>query len=270
MSLSIGQLTYYNVFRKVFIFMKYLSDNISNGEIKLVYASLKYLLLRRSHRKDYIATTNIGRFYLRGRTIDFISANSAYEYPVMNVVHELLTHSDMFIDIGANIGTYSVLCGKRGIRTFAFEPIKMNYDSLCKNIELNDLSEIVTANNFGLSSEVKDDQFNFFLQNPGASSLYNIEFNSKGEKKDVHLEVFDKLEVDELKKCKAPLVKIDVEGMEIEVLKGMEEFIKEKPKISFILETKHSGEETIKEKFNKLGLFSFSRIDPFNLLVIKQ
>lgn len=270
MSTSIGQLTYYNVFRKVYIFFKYISDNIQNKEYRLIYTSLKYLVFRKSHSKDFVANTNIGIFFLRAGTMDFISANSAYEFPVMNIIIDVLKDRDLFLDIGANIGTYSVLTGKKGIKTLAFEPIKNNFDSLNRNIELNNIQDTVSSFNVGFDQIARKDQFHFYIKNPGASSLHNIEFNSKGEKIDVELVVFDDFKHESIKSCKAPLVKIDVEGMEIEVLEGMKKFIQEKETIKFIIETKHSGENAIKEKFLSFGNFAFIKIDPFNLLAIKN
>ena len=269
MSTSIGRLKYHNVFRKIFIFIKYMSDNIRNKEFRLILASLNFLLFKKSHSKDFIANTNIGKFYLRAGSMDFISANSAYEFPVMSLFKDDLKDCDLFLDIGANIGTYTVLLGKKGIETLAFEPIKTNFDSLNKNVKLNNIEDKVTTFYFGFNHKARKDQFHFDIKNPGASSLHEIQLNSKEEMIEVELLVFDEFENESIKRCKAPIVKIDVEGMEINVLEGMKTFIQEKKSIKFIIETKHSGEDKIKEKFLSYGDFTFSSIDPMNLLAIK-
>lgn len=51
---------------------------------------------------------------------------------------------ETFWDIGANVGIYSVYAAARGIRTWAFEPHFANYHQLCVSIALNDLQESVT------------------------------------------------------------------------------------------------------------------------------
>ncbi len=51
---------------------------------------------------------------------------------------------DTLWDIGANIGIYSVYAGVKGIRTFAFEPHFANYHQLCMSIALNNIQDEVT------------------------------------------------------------------------------------------------------------------------------
>ena len=59
---------------------------------------------------------------------------------------------EVFVDIGANVGMYTIWAAKtRGVRTFAFEPESQNYALLCRNIVMNDLSEIVVAYCLALS-----------------------------------------------------------------------------------------------------------------------
>ena len=61
---------------------------------------------------------------------------------------------DVLVDIGANVGMYSIWAAKtRGVRVFAFEPESQNYALLCKNIVLNGLSERVVAYCLALSDE---------------------------------------------------------------------------------------------------------------------
>jgi FkbM family methyltransferase len=50
---------------------------------------------------------------------------------------------DTLWDIGANIGIYSIYAGKKGVRTFAFEPHFANYHQLCTHVGLNDLQDVV-------------------------------------------------------------------------------------------------------------------------------
>ena len=53
---------------------------------------------------------------------------------------------DVFVDIGANMGIYTIWAAKtRGMRVYAFEPESQNYALLCKNIVLNGLSEQVVG-----------------------------------------------------------------------------------------------------------------------------
>ncbi len=51
---------------------------------------------------------------------------------------------DLFWDIGANVGIYSIYAAARAIRTFSFEPHFANYGQLCATIALNDVQHLVT------------------------------------------------------------------------------------------------------------------------------
>lgn len=52
--------------------------------------------------------------------------------------------NDLFWDIGANVGIYSMYAGVRGIRTLAFEPHFANYGQLCATVALNEVQDLVT------------------------------------------------------------------------------------------------------------------------------
>jgi FkbM family methyltransferase len=54
-------------------------------------------------------------------------------------------------DVGANIGLYSLLAAKKGLRVVAFEPESQNFSVLNANIYLNSLAESITALNLALS-----------------------------------------------------------------------------------------------------------------------
>lgn len=62
--------------------------------------------------------------------------------------------SDVLVDIGANVGMYTIWAAKtRGTQVFAFEPESQNYALLYKNIVLNDLGGLVTGYCAALTDE---------------------------------------------------------------------------------------------------------------------
>lgn len=68
---------------------------------------------------------------------------------------------ETLIDIGANIGMYSIYAAAfSGCRVFAFEPESLNYAELNKNIFINNLHGRVVAFPIALSDEVKVDYLN--------------------------------------------------------------------------------------------------------------
>jgi FkbM family methyltransferase len=69
-----------------------------------------------------------------------------YEAEGMAFVGHLLRPSDLFVDVGANIGAYTVLAaGVCGARAFACEPVPAVYRSLLQNLALNGLGRRVSA-----------------------------------------------------------------------------------------------------------------------------
>lgn len=264
---SIAGLSYLNIFRKFFIFLKYLSDNLSNQEFGLIWIGFKYLLVKKSNSKDMVIKTNIGRFFIRKNTIDFKLANSAYELTVLKKFKSLLPSYDLFIDVGANIGTYSLIAAREGKRCLAFEPIPDNFYSLKKNIELNKYGEFIQVFEFGLSDKKEKTNFNFDPLKPGASSIHP--HKRMGKTITVQLEEFDKLELPELSRAEKVLLKIDIEGMELNALKGMKKTLTAKENICLIIESKHSGTKSLITLLNDCGKFKYENIDEFNMLAIK-
>jgi hypothetical protein len=69
-----------------------------------------------------------------------------HEFAGMMLALHFLRQGDLFLDIGANVGSYSVLAsGVCGARSWAFEPAPETVDSLRRNISINGLEELVTV-----------------------------------------------------------------------------------------------------------------------------
>ncbi len=56
-------------------------------------------------------------------------------------LHDLLTSEDVFVDIGANIGFFTVIAAQAGATVHAFEPDETNYQRLLRNLKLNGFKE---------------------------------------------------------------------------------------------------------------------------------
>lgn len=75
---------------------------------------------------------------------------------------------EVLFDIGANVGSYTVWAGKRGLKVHAFEPAAQNYELLCQNIELNNLKN-VAAYCAALSDRSRLDTLHLASREPGGS-----------------------------------------------------------------------------------------------------
>ncbi|MEO5861669.1 MAG: FkbM family methyltransferase [Burkholderiales bacterium] len=72
---------------------------------------------------------------------------------------ECMQPGEVLVDIGANVGMYSIYAAKiAGVRVYAFEPEALNYAELNKNIYVNALHSQVTAYCLALSNETRVDR----------------------------------------------------------------------------------------------------------------
>ena len=138
-----------------------------------------------------------------------------------NLVKSKIKEGEIVVDIGANIGYYSLifakLVGKSG-KVFAFEPEPKNFHLLQKNLKTNSY-ENVTIEKKGISDKNGKSKFYISERNVGAHSIFP---HTKYHKSFIDVEIvtlddyFHKKEID-----KISFVKIDVEGGEVAILRGM-------------------------------------------------
>ncbi|MFP4633698.1 MAG: FkbM family methyltransferase [Candidatus Aenigmatarchaeota archaeon] len=148
--------------------------------------------------------------------------NFIYEKKVRDGVLTSLREEDVFYDVGANLGTYSLpVAQKLGERAiYAFEPFRKNMDRLKENAELNGLE--INLFPLALSDTNGTAEMEVFSDRPGETK--NRLSRGRTGRKTVKVETrrCDDL-IEERGLDKPDVVKIDVEGAELEVLRGMEE-----------------------------------------------
>jgi FkbM family methyltransferase len=245
----------------------YLLEYLKHGDLVSIVAAVKYLLFKKSHNKDRIVKTSVGLFYCRKNTNDFQFANLHYEWGVKKYVLNHINEYNVFIDGGSCVGEYCILLHKYNVRCIAFEPISSNFDVLKKNLELNHLTDKVEAYAIGLSNINSRVSFVYNPVNTGASHIAR-----RTDKIDCDSEIrtFDSLLPDlKLDPNDRILFKLDVEGMELEAIKGATKFIESYPNITFIMEDKHSGKDKIIEILNAKAKFEFGVVDEYNIFAKK-
>jgi len=138
----------------------------------------------------------------------------------------------VFYDIGANIGAYSMVASKfckQDITVYSFEPSFLNFYQLNRNIILNNCESSIIPLNIALSSENALGEFNFSDLNTGsAAHAFGAAIDETGEEfKPSKVSMMHCYRLDDLVSTfnfKQPnFIKIDVDGIEIEVLKGAKE-----------------------------------------------
>lgn len=140
------------------------------------------------------------------------------------------------LDVGANLGAFTIPIGKsiakaNGI-VYAFEPLRIVYYQLCGNIFLNQLDNVYAFNCAvsNLSRSIEIPEFNYDMTpNIGSFSLHS-EFRDRYGFSALytgHSSSVASIRLDDIDLKQLPhLIKIDVEGHELEVLQGAEKLIR--------------------------------------------
>ena len=150
-----------------------------------------------------------------------------YEQGVTQVLLKFLQEDTNFLDVGANIGYFSLIAGKKCSqgKVLSFEPDPTNYNLLRSNIALNGLNNILPYN-LALSDRNENLYFSTmgFDQNLGArftaKETATLKQHSLPQAKtptQIKAIAFDNFLPNE----KIDIIKIDVEGFELNVLRGM-------------------------------------------------
>jgi FkbM family methyltransferase len=159
-----------------------------------------------------------------------IIAGISYEKEQLQRAAELVTlHDlDMFIDIGANFGLYTVLIGKmeRVLDVLAIEPMSRNYNQLLANVFANRLDTKVRTRKCAIAEQAG--QATLFVD-PKSTGLSRLDLGQVTRDPNVfHLrEEVEIVRFDDAfpLKGRRPLVKIDVEGHARKVLSTMTELL---------------------------------------------
>ena len=133
---------------------------------------------------------------------------------------------DVFYDVGANVGPYSLIAAKvteNAARVFAFEPSPSSFHDLCRNVLLNGCGESVVPLPLALWSE--SGLLSFRLRSLAAGAAKH-RISSKQHSKRPRTETIIGIRLDDLvERFGVPVpthAKIDVDGAELDVLRGAE------------------------------------------------
>lgn len=261
---------------KISTFLRYVKDYTRFGEFYFLWHSVKFVLIKRGNPSMRLYKSSLGTFITRKGTLDFQFLNYAYEWDVKRFVLNHYKDYNLFLDIGANVGTYSFLLAGKGMRCHAFEPVKENFNSLRINIQLNKFEDLISIYPFGLGKFTSEVDFIFESKNTGASHMvdaYTDYVETKGEiavKVRSEIKTLDSVvSAINFKQEDKILIKIDTEGMEIDVLEGAKHFLTDHPHFLIVMESKHTGAGRIKEYLTALGNFIYIEVDDENMAIMK-
>ncbi|MCG6658048.1 FkbM family methyltransferase [Halomonas campisalis] len=183
--------------------------------------------------------------YIQGK---IASAKEPYELDMLRDMASRLEKGDLVLDVGANIGNHSLyLASIVGCRVEAFEPNQNLCEALQASIALNALEERVVVHQVGVSEAQGFAHFDH--DHVDASNLGGQSLEVSQSPDEITLVSLDQLDLP------APLrmIKIDVEGMELQVLRGAKNLIERDRPILYVEGKTENDFSSINNLLKELG-----------------
>jgi FkbM family methyltransferase len=255
------QFTDFNEFSTVFNIPEYdcrLIHNYYYNQYKLEYPN-NFNDITINNNQEIIVCEDFKFCTLKNDTCvsDCLRTGKLFEKFLLAFVQQFVPKNKNMLDIGANIGIWSIIYSKYINNTnniYAFEPQKEIYDCLNNNIIINK-SDNIMSYNVGLSNENSLNYMNASYdtqQNFGAFRIVNDnEVDSKLLKIECKIG-------DEFKLNNIGFIKMDVEGFEYKVLQGLENTIINNKPVLFI--EIHKTDINNKLTLSKLYEFGYRKV----------
>lgn len=191
---------------------------------KLIYWHLVKKKLSR-----YAIGTYLGNYFLYDHQSDgcataYITPN--YDYSIQTFITSVLKPKNIFIDIGANVGTETLLAINKGAFVHSFEPTSDIFSQLQINISLNGYSSFCKLQKKAVAD--KDGLLRFYVFDSGHQLLNSLVKSGSHVQKRVEVPAisldtyFHQQKIDSV-----ALLKIDVEGAEHAVILGAKKILKQ-------------------------------------------
>ena len=153
-------------------------------------------------------------------------ASGYHEEGEVGIVAEWLDQAELLVDIGANAGLFSLLAASMGRPAIAFEPVAANLAILLRNIEANGFEDAIEVLPIALSDTVGIAPF--YGRGQGASLVAGWAGQPAFDRVSVPTNTLDRLLGARLKGRRA-VIKVDVEGAELAVLRGAVGVLADRP-----------------------------------------
>lgn len=180
-------------------------------------------------KPEVLVETSHGLFYLDpildAKILSILKQGGHHQAQDLELYKFFVNKNSIFVDVGAHIGTISIPMARHVKKVMSFEASRSTYLFLCKNIKINKLENIYAVN---LGIGAKDELANINTKPVDRGSWF-LEKKTKNESGQiVTISTLDK------NVKKADFVKIDVEGMELEVLSGGSNLLRKETPILFL------------------------------------
>lgn len=157
------------------------------------------------------------RLYPHSVAAAFVLYYRVPDYEEMSFIQAYLRRGDLFVDVGANVGVYSLWASEiDGVDVLAFEPSTGTHVRTTENVELNGLSDRIRVVRKAVGAERGVARFT-----TGLDAINQIADGDVGPTELVDVTTIDY----ELGLHVPAIIKIDVEGKELEVIRGGRQLI---------------------------------------------
>ena len=181
--------------------------------VRVLLRSMAWMINKKTLRKPWMIPVYGGlrlRCYPNSIiALHVIQRGEFHDWDTAKFITEFLREGDIFVDVGANIGLYTLPAAAKKVRVVAVEPSARNLDRLRENLSLNGFTNVkMEASALGSTDgemAFRDDD-----------ALAHIETNGNGSK--VPVRRLDSI----LPDGQISLLKVDVEGFELAVFQGAE------------------------------------------------
>lgn len=159
-----------------------------------------------------------------------------HEFGEMAFLLHMLRPDDLFVDVGANIGSYTILASAAiGASSIAIEPLPEAYRHLLRNICLNNIGDLVQTHNIGMGRE--DSLLRFTSGLDTVNHVASTDEIASGDTLEVRAASLDNT----IGELDPGLIKIDVEGFETNVVAGAARVLSQNSLHAVIMELNGSG-----------------------------
>lgn len=183
---------------------------------------------------------------------DTRAKSCAKEPMTVRWIQSELRSDDVLYDVGANVGPYSLIAAKAGAgaaTVYAIEPGFQNFHQLCRNILLNGVEDCIVPLPIALCERTRLDRFHYHsLDVGGALHSFSRAIDYKGESFEPRAS-FGSLGISLDDFVRIPgvvpptLLKIDVDGLEVDVLRGGRDVLRNEGLRSMVIEINEDLEE---------------------------
>jgi len=191
------------------------SENKEQKELHVIVAPKP----KEEKKQEEIIELHGIKFYIPNELTKWRAETLLVKEPCTTEWIKKMEKGSILFDVGACIGSYSLLAGVNKVKVYSFEPEPENFSILSKNLEINNIQ----ANAFCLAIGDKKEVGELYVSRGGAGQSCHS-FNSPSEYSKEQTKVGClSMTLDELIEMGLPhpdYIKIDVDGFEYKVIKG--------------------------------------------------